>query len=202
MGLGPAQRFTGTLRNWRLPAALALVSLLLQVFDTAPGTLFAFAPDAIADGQIWRLVSGHFVHLGWPHFVMNVTAFGLIWVLFGAGCSTVQWLLVFAASIAAIDLGLWAGLPDLDWYVGLSGVLHGLFAAGVLARSGRHGVEAAVLGSLLALKLGYELAVGPLPGSEATAGGRVITEAHLFGALGGLAAALIARPWQNDAGSG
>ncbi len=195
MGLGPAQSIIGTLRHWRLPAALALLSLLLQLSGPAGDGLFAFAPDAVAGGEVWRLVSGHLHHLGWPHFALNVTALGLIWLLVGAGYSTGQWLLVLAVCMAAIDVGLWVGLPELDWYVGLSGVLHGLFAAGAVAQWQRSRLEAAVLGTLLALKLGYEFTVGPLPGSEETAGGRVITEAHLFGALGGFVAAAMARPW-------
>lgn len=201
MGLGPAQPITESLRRWRLPAALAAVSLLLQLSGPAADGLFAFAPDAVARGEVWRLVSGHLQHLGWPHFALNVTALGLIWLLVGSGYSTAQWLLVLAVSLAAIDVGLWVGLPDLVWYVGLSGVLHGVFAAGAVAHLRRNRIEAAVLLSLLALKLGYEFAVGPLPGSETTAGGRVITEAHLFGALGGAAAAAIARPWRGERAS-
>jgi hypothetical protein len=42
-------------------------------------------------------------------------------------------------------------------------------------------------------KVAYEQIAGPLPGSEATSGGAVIVDAHLYGIIGGtaVAAALI-----------
>ncbi len=36
------------------------------------------------------------------------------------------------------------------------------------------------------LKLTWELFMGPIPGSESTAGGPVIVQAHLYGSMGGL----------------
>jgi hypothetical protein len=76
--------------------------------------------------------------------------------------------------------------------VGLSGVLHGLLVAGLL-----HGLmtprrrESAVVLALVFAKLAYEQLAGPLPGSAATAGGAVIVDAHLYGAIAGLAGACI-----------
>jgi hypothetical protein len=40
--------------------------------------------------------------------------------------------------------------------------------------------------AILLCKLGYEFVFGALPGSEDMAGGRVLTEAHLLGAIGGV----------------
>ncbi len=74
--------------------------------------------------------------------------------------------------------------------MGLSGVLHGMLAAGAIGLWQERRPEAAALAILLAAKLTYEALVGPVPGSEATAGGAVVTEAHLYGAIGGLLAAL------------
>jgi hypothetical protein len=42
-------------------------------------------------------------------------------------------------------------------------------------------------------KLAWEQFSGPLPGSEGTAGGPVIVDSHLFGALGGALTALTLR---------
>jgi len=117
----------------------------------------------------------------------------LVWALVGRGFRTMQWLLIVLVSVAAIDAGLWVGTPNLGWYVGLSGVLHGMLAAGVIGVWADRRREAVILATVLAAKLGWEALVGPMPGSEATAGGAVITEAHLFGAIGGLVAALLFR---------
>jgi len=92
--------------------------------------------------------------------------------------------------LASIDLGLWFLDPALSWYVGLSGLLHGLFAAGLLSRLRAAPAESLVLGGLLAAKLLVEQIAGPLPGSETSAGGAVVVNAHLYGTAGGIAAAL------------
>ena len=47
---------------------------------------------------------------------------------------------------------------------------------------------------LLAAKLFWEYMNGPLPGSESMTGGRVIVEAHLYGAMAGLAAVFLTYP--------
>jgi membrane associated rhomboid family serine protease len=70
-------------------------------------------------------------------------------------------------------------------------VLHGLLVAGLFAGAMQRDREAVVLSILVIAKLVWEQAVGPLPGSESTAGGAVIVDAHLYGAVGGLLGALI-----------
>jgi rhomboid family GlyGly-CTERM serine protease len=80
---------------------------------------------------------------------------------------------------------LWLN-PGLIWYVGLSGVLHALFVAGLLGDIREH----AALGWLVLLgfagKIIFEQMYGPLPGSERSAGGPVVVDAHLYGAIAGL----------------
>ena len=51
-----------------------------------------------------------------------------------------------------------------------------------------------MLAVFVAGKLLWEQTVGPLPGSESSAGGTVIVNAHLYGAVGGVLGALI--PWR------
>jgi rhomboid family GlyGly-CTERM serine protease len=91
--------------------------------------------------------------------------------------------------MATIDLGLYFLDPRIDWYVGLSGVLHGLMAAGALLLL----LRGETLGALLAIglcgKLIYEQAFGALPFTARSTGGAVIVAAHLYGAAGGFVAA-------------
>ena len=95
--------------------------------------------------------------------------------------------------VVAIDAGFWWLNPSLDWYVGLSGVLHGLLVAGLVAGYRESPGENLLLLVLIAAKLGYEQWLGPLPGSESTAGGPVVVNAHLYGALAGAACAAALR---------
>jgi rhomboid family GlyGly-CTERM serine protease len=125
---------------------------------------------------------------------MNVLGLLLVWALVGSAWRAGQWLVITLITIFIIDLGFWVLLPDLTWYVGLSGLLHGLLVAGLVASlmrpAARH-VESFVLAILIVLKLAYEQWAGALPGSAGVAGGAVIVDAHLYGAIGGLVAGLL-----------
>jgi rhomboid family GlyGly-CTERM serine protease len=100
-----------------------------------------------------------------------------------------QWVFVLLVSIVGIDLGFWFLEPNLSWYVGLSGLVHGLLAAGIMGslRSGR--IDMWILGVGLIAKLAYEALVGPVPGSAQSSGGAVIVVAHVYGAVAGAIAA-------------
>lgn len=148
---------------------------------------------AIAAGQLWRLVTGHLVHLGASHMALDLTALVLIRLIIGTALSGAQWFGATVASMAAIDAGLYFGTPEVAWYVGLSGVLHGLLAAGAVALIDESGSFAAVIGLGIVAKLAWEHWLGPLPFSETATGGTVVTAAHLYGALGGAAFGFAAR---------
>jgi len=88
---------------------------------------------------------------------------------------------------------LWFLDPDVEWYVGLSGLLHGLLTAGLLASFLAGSRDALLLGLLVAGKILWEQVSGPLPGSQGLAGAAVVVDAHLYGALAGAAAAIVVR---------
>jgi len=73
----------------------------------------------------------------------------------------------------------------------LSGVLHGLFLYGALREIRFYPASGYVLTAVLIAKLIWEFFNGALPGSEQMTGGRVLTEAHLLGAIGGIAVWLV-----------
>ena len=181
------------LQRWALPGIVIIVSSLLALSGEWGRELLRYDRDAIAGGELWRLVSGHFVHLGLSHWVYNGIGLSLIWLLVGQFLRSSQWLLVTCVSILCIDAGFWILEPQLQWYVGLSGLQHGYLVAGILAGYKARRVEMAVLGAVILGKLVYEQLIGPMPGSEFSSGGAVVTAAHLYGAIGGLIAIAIVR---------
>lgn len=194
MGLNQGEldhRQTPKIKAWALPGATIVIAAGLALSGDWGRELFRYDRIAIAAGEPWRLLSGHLAHLGWSHFAMNAVGLVLIWYLVAARFSTREWLLVTAVVILGIDLGFWFLEPQLIWYVGLSGVLHGLLAAGTI--SGIQGKQRDfwLIAAFLAGKILYEQLSGPLPGSEDTAGGEVIVAAHLYGAVGGVIAGII-----------
>ena len=152
-----------------------------------------FDRTGLDQGEFWRLLTGHLVHLGWSHYWLNAAALLLLSLLFGRLFPMAGWASITMASVAAIDLGLWFLEPSLGWYVGLSGVLHGFLAAVAIGLFRVRPVVAGIVAGLLLAKLFYENLLGPMPGSETVSGGNVVVAAHLYGAAGGATAAIIQR---------
>jgi rhomboid family GlyGly-CTERM serine protease len=169
---------------------LALLACLALLWALAAGgpqwtEALRFERGAILRGQWWRLVTGHWVHLGVHHLLLDSAGLALLWALYARALRPREWLLVLAGATAAIDIGLWWGAPQLLWYVGISGLLHGAWAAGALALGLRRERSGWVMLALLAGKLALER----LSGASLVAGAMpVVTAAHGYGALGGLAA--------------
>lgn len=169
-----------------LPAVVALISIAIAAMGDAATQVTQFDRSAIHSGEVWRLLSGHFAHLGTSHLLLNLAGLALISLLFAPVMPPLAWAGCFLVSALFVSGGLYFFLPKLNWYVGLSGVLHGLFVTGAVA-SWRRGLRLEGLLLLaLAVKLVWEQITGPLPGSESAAGGPVVVDAHLYGAIGGL----------------
>jgi rhomboid family GlyGly-CTERM serine protease len=190
---GPVDRFRSVLKSLNCDGGwgIALLGALLLLLSSELGgdaarLALRYQRSAIAAGEWWRLLTGHFVHLGLEHAVLNGLGLALMWALFARDYSPRAWLVILAGTLAGVDLGLWLRDSTVEWYVGSSGVLHGVLAAGALAHLRRRELDGWIIAVFLVLKLTYEQLVGALP---LTQGGAVVVDAHLFGALGGLAAA-------------
>jgi rhomboid family GlyGly-CTERM serine protease len=167
-----------------LLAGLAVLAALACGGPQLTG-LLRYERTAIAQGEWWRLVSGHWVHLGPRHLLPDAAGLVLLWALYARELRPGSWLLVLACATAAIDAGLWWGQGAVQWYVGISGLLHGAWAAGsaAVALQGRR--EGWLMLAILAVKLVVEHYAGA---SLFTGGFPVVSAAHAFGALGALAA--------------
>ncbi len=143
---------------------------------------------SIAAGEWWRLLSGQFVHLDPGHALANAAGLLLVWALVGAVYRASVWVAVACAVLLGTSAGLWWGSPEVHWYVGASGWLHGLLAAGAWSMAAVRGDRLGRLVVLaLAVKLSWEQTIGPIGGHGSVA---VIVDAHLYGAVAGVLCAL------------
>jgi rhomboid family GlyGly-CTERM serine protease len=165
------------------------VVLALQVWGAGAIDLLRYDRAAIAAGESWRLLTAHFVHLSFRHAALDLGGLLLLWALFARDLSPGRWAIVILTAAAVIDYGLWFRDPRITWYLGLSGVLHGVLAAAAVVRLRRGGLEGWALGGLLLTKLAYEQLHGAMPfdGRDLP----VVVDAHLYGALGGLAGVIV-----------
>lgn len=175
-------------------ALLAVCAVLLVpvLFGDAGREALRYDRAGLAAGQWWRLLSAHIVHLDFDHAALNSLGLVLMWALFARDYGPRQWLAVVLGSVAAIDAGLWLRDSTIAWYVGSSGVLHGVMAAGTLAHLRRRDLDGWILAIFIVVKLIYEQSSGALPFTDGHAG--VVVDAHLFGTLGGVAIAACLRP--------
>jgi len=184
------------LQFFLLPIGIAMLSAGCTFGGYTLAQMLRYDRDAILAGQLWRLLTGHLVHLGGSHLAMNLVGLALIWMLFGRLMSTAAWLATLLTSALTVSLGLLIFNPGLMWYVGLSGVLHGMFLAGaILSIVSGYRAEILLLGFIVA-KLAWEQWVGPLPGSAEVAGGDVVVDAHLYGAIAGVVVAFVIVLWR------
>jgi rhomboid family GlyGly-CTERM serine protease len=178
-------------RDWLLPAGLVLVLLGLHFAGPQLLAAFRYERSPVLAGEAWRLVTAHLVHHDFTHVGWNLAGVALVWLLFGREFTPRGWIAIMLASTAAIDLGFLLVEPQIEWYVGFSGVLHGCMAAGLVAwlRNERDALTALVA-ALFAAKLAWEHVFGPLPFTAGTLSIPVVHEAHTYGAIGGALAAM------------
>jgi rhomboid family GlyGly-CTERM serine protease len=167
---------------WLLGLLAGAVVLLWFAGESWRG-LLRYERAGVLHGQYWRLVTGHLVHGSFQHLLLNGVGLGLVAALFPREYSLRGWLAVLATSVAAIDVGFVFWEPQLEWYVGLSGALHGVLAAGAIGWW-RHESRALALAltAILLGKLAWEQWYGALPLSGDLP---VVVDAHLYGAVGG-----------------
>ena len=173
-----------------VPLAIAGLAAAAEFAGDTGRLALRFDQTDLAAGELWRLVTGHLVHLGPSHLVMNLLALAILTYVLPSLARPVDWLFAGLAAALAIDVGLLVFHPAVDWYVGLSGVLHGFWAAGVVLALGERRFDSVPLALLLLFKLGFEAVFGPVPFSGEVAAGSVVTPAHAWGAAGGVLSAL------------
>lgn len=192
MGLHPDRNMAerSAYRHWLVPTGIVLLSLLVAAGGDGAREWLRYDRIAIGSGEIWRLLSGHFAHLGLTHLALNLAGLLLVWALVGRRLSASIWLIVLSFTVAFISAAFWFFDKDLSWYVGLSGVLHGLLISGAFVGLTRWRGESLLIILLVFGKIAYEQLAGPMPGSEFTSGGPVVVNAHLYGGIAGLIAGL------------
>ena len=185
----------------RLPA----VSLLLSL----PALVLAFAPRwaghleldwrAVAGGEVWRLVTGHWTHASAEQLVWDLGAF----VVLAAACElrdgpNGRRRLLAAVGLAslAVPLTLRLALPAVERYRGLSAIdsalfvlLAVLFLREELAAGRAEGWWGGLALAAFLGKLGWEAATGATLFAPAAGGAVPLPLAHLAGGLCGLVAA-------------
>ncbi len=169
--------------RWQFAAIVSVISLLLLVWPAATETLMWHRAE-IANGHAWRWMTGHLVHLSVRHCLSNLLGLLVVCEYLWDEIGLAEACLLSIWTAVGTSLLLWWFAPAIQWYAGLSGLLHGLWAGCAMAWwcRARAGMAAVAL-LLLATKL-------VLP-SYAFSEVPVVTIAHGYGALSGLVWAVL-----------
>lgn len=183
------------MRPYVVPLGLAVLIIVSEILGEPARVWLAYDRAGIASGQLWRVFTSGLVHLGAYHAALNLAGLAALLVLCPERPSSGEWLRRLALISIGTSAGLYGFMPQLDRYVGLSGVLHGLFLLGLWPMVRRRDLIAT--GCLLYLigKLAWELLVGVPLSDEQAIGGRVVTASHLFGTLAAVAYGLMLKPF-------
>lgn len=168
---------------------IAGLTVVLALAGDATRESLQWTRSGVQQGEWWRLVTAHIVHLDFFHALLNALVLIFLAELFGCAFSLARHGCNALIGILFIDAGLlWLG--NLEWYVGLSGLLH-TFAAASIVRLivDRHDRVAWGVALFGLVKIVYENTMGAMPfsGREAS----VVTDVHLFGVLIGMVLGLI-----------
>jgi rhomboid family GlyGly-CTERM serine protease len=169
--------------GWALLAA-CLVLALPELGGEPVRALLRYDRSGLAQGEWWRLLTAHVVHLDPEHALLNGLGLILMWALFARDYSPLRWLAIYLFSSLVISAGLWWLNPGVEWYVGASGALHGVMTAGTLAHLRRRDLDGWILAVFIVSKLAYEQFAGSMPFAGDS---NTLVDAHLYGAIGGLA---------------
>ena len=105
---------------------IGLVLLLIGIHFLAPDrSVFYFSADSIAQGETWRLVTGHLVHADLQHLGWNCLGLLVLGTLIEQYSRTAWWA-ALCFGIASVSTLLLSSFSQLDYYCGLSGVLNTL----------------------------------------------------------------------------
>ncbi len=174
---------------WRRFIILAIV---LGAGAFLPPALLEWSRSGLANAECWRLATGHWVHLGVGHLALNLAGLMIVGLLFKRHPPLPEWIGYLLISPFVISLGLLWLAPDLAWYRGFSGCLHGLLVFTALFNLKSEQRWSLLVLGFVAFKLVAENAFYTPAVENPFIGGRVIHQAHWLGALAGTIAGFLA----------
>lgn len=169
----------------------AVLAALLVAASLLPATTLEWSRSGIFGGEYWRLITGHWVHLGTNHLLLNLIGLLVAGLLFTRHPPLAWWLSYLVLAPLAISAGLLIAAPELAWYGGFSGCLHGLLVFTALFNLKSDTRWSLIVLGFIAVKLVFENILYPAAGENPLIGGAVITQSHWLGALTGLVAGIL-----------
>ncbi|MCP4002047.1 MAG: rhombosortase [Gammaproteobacteria bacterium] len=178
-----------------IKAAISHHGLSLYIIAVGCILLGPWNPDGIAlcelsrsglkSGEYWRFWTGQMVHSSWESLSLSLVGLILLQQMFGKELRTVVWVWGYAVISLVVGVCMLA-FSRYGNFVGLSAILHGLFAYAACLAFRRDGLLAAGLLLVLGGKVIWEKLQGGANFMEQLIGIPVAVDANLYGFAAGL----------------
>jgi rhomboid family GlyGly-CTERM serine protease len=111
----------------KIPWVFLVITVAAIVVQLDPGSqsLLIYDRIAVAQGETWRIWTGHLVHFGWPHFIADAGLFLILGRLLEREHPFASYASLVGMPLA-IALVMYWGDPNMIRYGGLSAVNFGL----------------------------------------------------------------------------
>lgn len=178
------------------PLVLLAVCALFQWLQGQYPDAFLYDRTAIANGEYWRLLTGHLVHTNGAHLLLNAAGVVALWFVFGGSVllgkrPAVAYLVLVVVLSLFISAGLWFWFPETTHYYGLSGVLHGLFCFGAVSDFSQRRWSGGLLLFGCWVKVAWEWYAGPSAATADMIEAEVAVSSHLLGSAWGTLCGLL-----------
>ena len=165
--------------------AVAIISSVFWFAGESVLDALKYHREAVSSGQIWRLVTGHFVHSNGWHLLLNLASLLMIGMLFSQHLSIAVWSAVFIISALAISLCYFIIAPQYNYYVGLSATLYGVIIIGALLDIKQQPFIAILILVVVTGRVIWQQFYGVVGPLAEIIEDRVAIESHLFGIITG-----------------
>ena len=166
------------------PVSVAFFIIIASLIpDTFLGMLY-LEPSKVFSGELWRLITGQFLHSNNAHMWMNIAGLALVWALHGDHYRIHHFWVLSITGMLLVGL-LVTLFSEYGIYTGFSGVLHFLLAYGAMIDIKNKDKTGYLLIMGLLAKVAYENVFGAAQSTEQLIEASVAVDAHAFGLVTG-----------------
>lgn len=163
-----------------------LICLVIYLLEPQASYWLAYYHTGLEQFELWRLLSATFCHTNFNHLAMNLAGLVITLALFIDTFKKTLLLPIILFNSLFIAIALFFLDPDVIWYVGFSGVLHGLFSFAVMNDIRAKDRWGYLLGGGILIKVAYEQLYGAQQSTIDMIGAPVLVNAHLYGLIAGI----------------
>lgn len=175
-------------QGWYFVAAMLLVMIVFQLIES-PNLRYQY--NWQESHEWWRLLTAHWVHVNWIHFLLNAAGILLCLSITSPRWTVMRWFVYQVILALGISVLFSLFNPTLNWYVGYSGVLYGIFILAAFDLYRRDKLISILLSAAILIKITIEQTGDINLTTSDIIGSPVIVDAHLYGVLLAMAILLV-----------